>query len=130
MFGTLGWQELLIVLAILALLFGATRVADLGGALGKPQSKFRRTRDQPRRRRRARSTRRRRRKRQEEDGHSAFPSFSLSLAFLFSVFSASPWFFFLISLEIFIEPGFPAPGRPLRPTDPIQEAPTQGRFQA
>ena len=34
MIGGLGWQELLIVLVILALLFGASRVADLGGALG------------------------------------------------------------------------------------------------
>ena len=30
MFGSLGWQELLIVLVILALLFGASRVASLG----------------------------------------------------------------------------------------------------
>ena len=35
MIGGLGWQELLIVLVILALLFGASRVADLGGALGR-----------------------------------------------------------------------------------------------
>jgi len=35
MIGSLGWQELLIILVILALLFGASRVADLGGALGK-----------------------------------------------------------------------------------------------
>ena len=31
MLGSLGWQELLIILVILALIFGATRVADLGG---------------------------------------------------------------------------------------------------
>ena len=35
MIGGLGWQELLIVLVIVALVFGASRVADLGGALGK-----------------------------------------------------------------------------------------------
>jgi sec-independent protein translocase protein TatA len=41
MFGTLGWQELLIVLVILALVFGASRVSDLGGALGKGIREFR-----------------------------------------------------------------------------------------
>lgn len=41
MFGTLGWQELLIVLVILALVFGASRVADLGGALGRGIREFR-----------------------------------------------------------------------------------------
>jgi len=41
MIGGLGWQELLIVLVILALLFGASRVADLGGALGKGIREFR-----------------------------------------------------------------------------------------
>ena len=35
MIGSLGWQELLIILVILALLFGASRVASLGGALGR-----------------------------------------------------------------------------------------------
>ena len=40
-FGTLGWQELLIILVILALLFGASRVADLGGALGRGIREFR-----------------------------------------------------------------------------------------
>jgi sec-independent protein translocase protein TatA len=39
--GTLGWQELLIILVILALLFGASRVADLGGALGRGIREFR-----------------------------------------------------------------------------------------
>lgn len=42
MIGTLGWQELLIILVILALLFGATRVRDLGGALGSGIREFRR----------------------------------------------------------------------------------------
>ena len=41
MIGTLGWQELLIIRVILALLFGASRVADLGGALGKGIREFR-----------------------------------------------------------------------------------------
>ena len=41
MFGSLGWQELLIVLVILALILGASRVADLGGALGKGIREFR-----------------------------------------------------------------------------------------
>ncbi len=41
MLGTLGWQELLIILVILALLFGATRVRDLGGALGSGIREFR-----------------------------------------------------------------------------------------
>ncbi len=41
MFGSLGWEELLIVLVIIALLFGASRVADLGGALGKGIREFR-----------------------------------------------------------------------------------------
>ena len=41
MLGSLGWEELLIVLVILALLFGASRVADLGGALGRGIREFR-----------------------------------------------------------------------------------------
>ncbi len=41
MIGSLGWQELLIVLVIIALIFGASRVADLGGALGRGIREFR-----------------------------------------------------------------------------------------
>jgi sec-independent protein translocase protein TatA len=41
MIGSLGWQELLIVLVIVALIFGASRVADLGGALGRGIREFR-----------------------------------------------------------------------------------------
>jgi len=41
MLGSLGWQELLIVLVILALVLGASRVADLGGALGRGIKEFR-----------------------------------------------------------------------------------------
>jgi sec-independent protein translocase protein TatA len=41
MLGDVGWQELLIVLVIIALLFGASRVADMGAALGKGVREFR-----------------------------------------------------------------------------------------
>jgi sec-independent protein translocase protein TatA len=41
MIGDLGWQELLIILVIVALLFGAGRVADMGGALGRGIREFR-----------------------------------------------------------------------------------------
>ena len=41
MIGSLGWQELLIILVILAFLFGAGRVSSLGGALGKGIREFR-----------------------------------------------------------------------------------------
>ena len=41
MFGSLGWQELLIVLVIVALLFGASRVGSIGGALGRGIREFR-----------------------------------------------------------------------------------------
>lgn len=41
MIGDLGWQELLIILVIIALLFGAGRVADMGGALGRGIREFR-----------------------------------------------------------------------------------------
>ncbi len=41
MIGTVGWQQLLIILVILALLFGANRVSSLGGALGKGIREFR-----------------------------------------------------------------------------------------
>ena len=41
MIGSLGWQEFLIILVKLALLFGASRVASLGGALGRGIREFR-----------------------------------------------------------------------------------------
>ena len=47
MIGGLGWQELLIVLVIVALIFGASRVADLGGALGRGIREFRQEASQP-----------------------------------------------------------------------------------
>lgn len=39
-FGTLGMPELLIILVILLLLFGATKLPQLGGALGKTLKSF------------------------------------------------------------------------------------------
>ena len=47
MIGGLGWQELLIVLVIVALIFGASRVADLGGALGRGIREFRQEAERP-----------------------------------------------------------------------------------
>ena len=47
MIGGLGWQELLIILVIIALIFGASRVADLGGALGRGIREFRQEAGQP-----------------------------------------------------------------------------------
>ena len=41
MFGTLGPTELLIILAIVVVLFGASRLAGLGGALGRGIREFR-----------------------------------------------------------------------------------------
>ncbi len=41
MIGTMGWQQLLLILLILALLFGARRISDLGGALGRGIREFR-----------------------------------------------------------------------------------------
>lgn len=47
MIGDIGWEELLIILVILALVFGASRVADLGGALGRGIRDFRREASAP-----------------------------------------------------------------------------------
>ena len=41
MIGDIGWQELLIILVIIALLFGAQRVSDMGKALGRGVRDFR-----------------------------------------------------------------------------------------
>lgn len=38
--GTLGWQELLIVLVIVIIIFGAGKITDVGGALGKSIKEF------------------------------------------------------------------------------------------
>jgi sec-independent protein translocase protein TatA len=40
--GGFGWQELLIVAVIVALIFGVGKIADVGPALGKAISGFRR----------------------------------------------------------------------------------------
>jgi sec-independent protein translocase protein TatA len=41
MFGTIGWPELVLLVLILSLVFGASRVGALGGALGKGIREFR-----------------------------------------------------------------------------------------
>lgn len=41
MLGSLGWEELLIILVIVALVFGASRVSDLGRSLGRGIREFR-----------------------------------------------------------------------------------------
>jgi sec-independent protein translocase protein TatA len=41
-FQSFGWPELLIVLLVLALVFGVGKLADVGGALGRSIREFRR----------------------------------------------------------------------------------------
>jgi sec-independent protein translocase protein TatA len=41
-FQSLGWPELLIILVVLALVFGVGKLADVGGALGRSIREFRR----------------------------------------------------------------------------------------
>lgn len=41
MFGSLGWPELLLILAVVLLIFGVGRIAKVGGELGKGVSAFR-----------------------------------------------------------------------------------------
>ena len=41
MLGSFGWTELLIILVIIVILFGGSRIAGLGGSLGKSISEFR-----------------------------------------------------------------------------------------
>ncbi len=41
MLGTFGWTELLIILVIIVILFGGSRIAGLGGSLGKSIKEFR-----------------------------------------------------------------------------------------
>lgn len=43
MFGNLGMGEMLLVLLVVLLLFGARRLPELGGALGKGLREFRRS---------------------------------------------------------------------------------------
>jgi sec-independent protein translocase protein TatA len=47
MFGGLGWGELIIILVILLLIFGPSRLGDLGSALGKGIKGFRRAMKEP-----------------------------------------------------------------------------------
>ncbi len=42
MFGQIGWQEILVVLFLLLLLFGAKRLPELGQSLGKGIREFKR----------------------------------------------------------------------------------------
>ena len=41
MLGSLGWQELVIVLIIVVIIFGAGRLPEIGGAVGKSIKEFR-----------------------------------------------------------------------------------------
>jgi sec-independent protein translocase protein TatA len=41
MLGSLGWQELVIVLIIVIIIFGAGRLPEIGGAVGKSIKEFR-----------------------------------------------------------------------------------------
>lgn len=41
-FQSLGWPELLIILAVLIVVFGVSKLADVGGALGRSIREFRR----------------------------------------------------------------------------------------
>jgi len=45
--GGFGWQELLVILAIVALIFGVGKIADVGPALGKAISGFRKAVKEP-----------------------------------------------------------------------------------
>jgi sec-independent protein translocase protein TatA len=45
--GGFGWQELLIILAIIALIFGVGKIADVGPALGKAISGFKQAVKEP-----------------------------------------------------------------------------------
>jgi len=42
MFGQIGWQEILVILFLLLLLFGAKRLPELGQSLGKGIREFKR----------------------------------------------------------------------------------------
>jgi len=41
MFGTIGWQEILLVFLVVLLLFGAKRLPEVGKAFGKGIKEFR-----------------------------------------------------------------------------------------
>ena len=40
MLGSLGWQELMIILVIVVIIFGAGRLPEIGGAVGKSIKEF------------------------------------------------------------------------------------------
>lgn len=41
MFGNIGWQEILLILLVILLLFGARKIPDLARSLGKGIKEFR-----------------------------------------------------------------------------------------
>lgn len=43
----MGWQELVIILAVLLLFFGAKKLPDLAGSLGSSIKEFRKATDDP-----------------------------------------------------------------------------------
>ena len=43
MFGTLGWPEIIIILIIALLLFGAKRLPEIGKSLGKAMKEFKKS---------------------------------------------------------------------------------------
>jgi sec-independent protein translocase protein TatA len=45
MFDDIGWPEALIILAIVLIIFGAGKLPEIGGALGKSIREFRRAKD-------------------------------------------------------------------------------------
>ncbi len=47
MFGHLGWGELLIILVILLIIFGPSRLGDLGSSLGKGIKGFKKAMHEP-----------------------------------------------------------------------------------
>lgn len=47
MLGGIGWGELLIILVILLLIFGPSRLGDLGSALGRGIKGFRKSMSEP-----------------------------------------------------------------------------------
>jgi sec-independent protein translocase protein TatA len=47
MFGHLGWGELLIILVILLIIFGPSRLGDLGSSLGKGIKGFKKAMREP-----------------------------------------------------------------------------------
>ncbi|MCD6277843.1 MAG: twin-arginine translocase TatA/TatE family subunit [Caldiserica bacterium] len=43
MFGTIGWPEIILILLVVLLLFGAKRLPEMGRALGKGIREFKRS---------------------------------------------------------------------------------------